>query len=445
MGRQSTILGALPKDLRTTFGSLPCPLRTLSALTEDEKRLFYVYVICPSYSSLETCSIGLCFPTDFIETRQMKAPEPMVVDLFSGAGGLSLGASRAGFVVRGAVDTDRQAMDAHKVNFRETHHLFADISELTGEELRSALELKDIELSGIIGGPPCQGFSYMGRQNEHDGRNQLFVDFFRIVAEMRPTFFLAENVPGIMQSANSWIREKALSFVSNHYTILPTLKIAANEYGAPTVRTRIFFFGYLPDRIEPLTKDSFLPPPDIETVRVKDALDGLLVEVNPLWQQATDGWQVSRCRGHGYYSSRLHGHVPSGVGDPIALHRLKTECRSSGTLGTLHSPSVAKRFASLKLGERDQVSKAQRLHPDGFCPTLRAGTGPDLGSYQAVRPIHPTMPRVITPREAARLQGFPDWFTFSPSKWQSFRQIGSSVSPIVAERLLSVIRTSLIF
>ena len=205
----------------------------------------------------------------------------------------------------------------------------------------------------------------------------------------------------------------------------------------------MFFFGYLPERIEQLDEDSFLPPTDVSKVHVKDALNGLTAEVDPNWQKASDGWQISRCRGQGYYFSRLHGHVPIGVGDPIALHRLRTETRSSGTLGTLHSPSVANRYATLKPGERDRVSKAQRLHPDGFCPTLRAGTGPDLGSYQAVRPIHPTMPRVITPREAARLQGFPDWFTFSPSKWQSFRQIGSSVSPIVAERLLSVISASI--
>lgn len=373
----------------------------------------------------------------------MKAPGPMIVDLFAGAGGLSLGASRAGFEVRGAVDTDRQAMEAHRANFRETHHLTTDISALTGEELRYSLELEDIELSGIVGGPPCQGFSYMGRRNENDGRNHLFVEFFRIVAEVRPTFFLAENVPGIMRPANAPIRERALSLVSNHYTVLPRLKIPANEYGVPTTRTRMFFFGYLSDRMEQLTHESFLPPANVATVCVKDALDGLPIRVDPKWQKADDGWRISRCLGQGHYFSRLHGHVPKGVGDPFALHRLTTECRSSGTLGTLHSPRVAKRYASLKPGERDRVSKTQRLHPDGFCPTLRAGTGPDLGSYQAVRPIHPTMPRVITPREAARLQGFPDWFTFSPSKWQSFRQIGSSVSPIVAERLLSVIHSSL--
>jgi DNA (cytosine-5)-methyltransferase 1 len=101
---------------------------------------------------------------------------------------------------------------------------------------------------------------------------------------------------------------------------------------------------------------------------------------------------------------------------------------------------VAKRYANVKQGASDKISKSKKLDPTGFCPTLRAGTGKDKGSYQAVRPIHPTKNRVITPREAARLQGFPDWFVFHKTKWHSFRQIGNSVSPIVAERLLNVIR-----
>ena len=369
---------------------------------------------------------------------------PVVVDLFAGVGGLSLGASRAGFFVLGAIDTDLQAMEAHKTNFRNTRHVSADVAQLTGRNLRTALDLKGDQPAGIIGGPPCQGFSNIGRRNENDGRNHLFVDFFRIVSELKPAFFLAENVPGIMRPANDRIRENALSFVSDQYTMLPPLQIKASDYGAPTDRTRIFFYGYLPDRINRLTEDSFLPPTAVATVRVKDALEGLPSKVLPSWQKENEGWRISRCRGQGEFFSRLHGHVPSGVGDPVALHRLKTECRSSGTLGTRHSPVVMERYASLKPGERDRVSKSQRLDPDGFCPTLRAGTGPDMGSYQAVRPIHPTRPRVITPREAARLQGFPDWFIFSPSKWQSFRQIGGSVSPIVAERLLSVIRASII-
>lgn len=74
-----------------------------------------------------------------------------------------------------------------------------------------------------------------------------------------------------------------------------------------------------------------------------------------------------------------------------------------------------------------------------FCPTLRAGTGPEKGSFQAVRPIHYDEPRVINSRKAARLQGFPDWFKLPPTIWHSFRQIGNSVSPIAAEAVLKVI------
>ncbi|EFN7879408.1 DNA cytosine methyltransferase, partial [Escherichia coli] len=127
--------------------------------------------------------------------------------------------------------------------------------------------------------------------------------------------------------------------------------------------------------------------------------------------------------------------VPNNVGDPESLEKLKKGL-VSGFLGTIHTDEVINRYKKLSFGETDKISRSQRLNPNGFCPTLRAGTGSDKGSYQAVRPIHPTQARVITPREAARLQGFPDWFRFHPTKWHSFRQIGNSVSPLVAEAML---------
>ena len=227
-----------------------------------------------------------------------------------------MGASRAGFEVRGAVDTDPQALEAHRTNFSNARHIEADVSDLDVDSLHSAVGLDGIRFSGIIGGPPCQGFSTIGHRQVNDARNSLFVEFFRVVAKARPTFFLAENVPGIMHSTFSSVRETALSLVSDHYTILSPMKIAANDYGAPTVRARIFFFGFLPEHCEQLTESSFLPPTRVAKVRVRDALKGLPAEVDPAWQKVSDGWRISNCHGKGYYFSRLHGHIPNGVGDP---------------------------------------------------------------------------------------------------------------------------------
>lgn len=366
-----------------------------------------------------------------------------VVDLFCGVGGLSLGAARAGFTVRGAVDVDSKPLGAHHRNFPGTEHLCTDIAGLTGGSLKRRLGLNRID--GIIGSPPCQGFSCMGKSDRRDARNDLFVDFFRLVSEVRPKFFLAENVPGIMRGAYQEIRARARSLVERGYAILPPMKMAAHEYGAPTTRQRVFFVGFRKDVADPPEQERFLPDPDQTwTVRVGDALRGLPVDIDPHSQTEESGWRVAGEPGAiRSYIQRIRRSVPPGVGDRSALERLRTCGEASGFLGTMHSPEVAGRYAALRIGEYDQVSKVPRLDPDGFCPTIRAGTGPDRGSFQAVRPIHPTEPRVITVREAARLQGFPDWFVFHPTKWHSFRQIGNSVSPILAEHVLAVIARAL--
>jgi len=366
-----------------------------------------------------------------------------VVDLFSGAGGLSLGAARAGFVVCAAAELDGEAMGAHRLNFPRTAHLEVDVSGLTGQRLRSVPHLGDDDLAGIVGGPPCQGFSHIGRNDTCDPRNRLFVDFFRVVGEALPKFFLAENVPGIMRDGNALVLREAFSHVEGSYVLLPPMILSAHKYGAPTRRTRVFFYGYRPEEMRPLACDDFMPPRGVETIHVGEALKGLPVRINPNWQTEEQGWRVVHVCGDGYFAARLHGHIPPGVGSLKAIQRLGMESRASGCLGTVHSKDVARRYAKIESGARDPVSKSHRLDLNGFCPTLRAGTGRDRGRFQAVRPLHPTENRVVTPREAARLQGFPDWFQFSPTKWHSFRQIGSSVSPILAERIFSVIRGAL--
>ena len=362
---------------------------------------------------------------------------PTVIDLFADVGGLSLGATRAGFNLSAAVEKDEIALASHRLNFPKAIHSNDDISKLNGSDLLKIAKLKKGELDGLIGGPPCQGFSVIGRKELSDTRNSLFNHFFRLVKETKPKFYLAENVLGIQNEKFSTIINDALNLVKDDYVILPTIKLKASNYGAPTIRTRLFFIGYLREFMEELTQDDFLPSSECPITYVKDALLGLPKEISPDWQLEEDGWQsFDEISEKNFFSERISGHIPKNVGDKDSLERYKNNKEVSGCLGTRHSHEVIERFASLLPGKKDPIMRSVKLKSDGFCPTLRAGTGSDKGRYQAVRPVHPDFPRVITPREGARLQGFPDWFVFHPTKWHSFRQIGNSVSPLVAEVVL---------
>ena len=310
---------------------------------------------------------------------------------------------------------------------------------LLADELLEAAGLARGELSGLIGGPPCQGFSLIGRRQEDDSRNELFAAFFRLVAETRPAFYMAENVPGIMSDRYQGFIERSMAALPESYVRLAPFLVEAQNYGAPTTRKRVFFVGYDPDRIDPLDLRSFEANESIDKVLVRDALRGL-PPVEPHWQSEAQSWRSVKTLPETDYTNRITDAVPRGIGNTHAIEMLRRHRKVSGFLGTVHSEETIKRFAALKPGKVDPIYRAPRLKLNGFCPTLRAGTGSDRGSYQAVRPIHPRSPRVITPREAARLQGFPDWFVFNPTKWHSFRQIGNSVSPLVAERLLRSVR-----
>jgi DNA (cytosine-5)-methyltransferase 1 len=340
--------------------------------------------------------------------------------------------------VAGAVEQDHLALATHQINFPSTKHLQRDVRRLKGKWLLEQLGIERGGLTGLIGGPPCQGFSDIGLRSESDPRNGLFLHFFRLVNECRPAFFLAENVPGILQDRNDRIREHALAVIPKRYKVLKPFAVRASEYGVPTTRTRVFFVGYDPDRVADLNPEMFRSKRSVQDVRVGDALIHL-PRIRPDWQNEEQSWRAVGELDHSQFSRRITDFVPRGVGDPHAIQLYKNHLRASGFLGTQHSELTIRRFSELAPGKADSVSKCVRLDRDGYCPTLRAGTGADRGSYQAIRPVHPTSPRVIAPREAARLQGFPDWFQFHATKWHSFRQIGNSVSPIVAERILKVL------
>lgn len=368
-----------------------------------------------------------------------------VIDLYAGAGGLSLGAIRAGFDVAAAVEIDPHAISTHVKNFPNVSHVTRDVSKLSGTELLQLADMSSGGVDGLIGGPPCQGFSFIGKRKVDDGRNDLFVHFFRMVSETRPTFFLAENVPGILNAKYDAIRSNAFDFVREDYVLLPPIKVKASDYGAPTNRVRIFFFGYDPKRMKKnISHEDLLPPKETEKIFVRRALMGLPIDIDPKWTSEEEGWRKVESKSDcSSLFGRMINDLPKGVGDPFSLERYFERNEVSGCIGTRHTSVVVERFKSLSYGEQDRVSRAVRLDPDNFCPTLRAGTGIDKGSFSSVRPVHYAFPRVITPREAARLQGFPDWFVFHPTKWHSFRQIGNSVSPIVSQALLTMVLKNL--
>lgn len=365
-----------------------------------------------------------------------------IIDLFAGIGGLSLGAARAGFHILAAVDNDSRTARAYTTNFPGYRHIQADISKLKGAELFDMAEIGQQTVHGLIGGPPCQGFSRIGRRSPKDMRNYLFEHFFRLVEEIHPWFYVAENVLGILDAPFKSMRANVFARL-NDYQNLPPLILKSSNFGSATSRERVLFIGYDPEYVREMVATAFEPADQAEKVTVGTALRGLPHRIDPSWQKEPEGWRRLTYRKRGKFWDSIFNNVPPGVGNPDALKRLNMNREVSGCLGTQHTEAVVERFTALEEGSVDSPSRAVRLDRKGFCPTLRAGTGPDHGSFQALRPIHPTEARVITPREAARLQGFPDWFLFDATKWHSFRQIGNSVSPILAENIMRTIAAHL--
>ncbi|MDT2022829.1 DNA cytosine methyltransferase [Methylocella sp. CPCC 101449] len=347
-----------------------------------------------------------------------------LIDLFCGCGGFSLGAHNAGFDVAAAFDIDATLTSSFPVNFPKTSLHLRDIGRLKGTQIT---KLVGSPITGVFGGPPCQGFSDIGRRDIRDPRRKLLSHFFRIVSELEPTFFVMENVRGLVSDESRKVLDTAVEQVADQYDILGPVILDAADFGAATRRRRVFIIGTDKEAKSPLELAdirAFERP----AATVKSAIADLL-EAEPLGilEDEFDYWRITK-RGRPSEYARL---LRSDDGR-FAGHRIVE-----------HKAEVARRFASVVPGSTDPIGRHPRLTWDGQCPTLRAGTGADKGSRQAVRPLHPEEPRVITVREAARLQGFPDRHMFHPTIWHSFRMIGNSVSPIVAEAVFLAIRKKL--
>ena len=373
---------------------------------------------------------------------------PIAVDLFAGAGGMTLGFEQAGFDVLAAVELDPIHASVHQYNFPFWTVICKNVAETTGKEIRELSKIGDRDIDVVFGGPPCQGFSLMGKRDFKDDRNSLVYHYLRLVVDLRPKFFVMENVRGMTIGKQKKILERIIEEFQHHgyrVTNNPQVLNAAN-YGVPQNRHRLFLLGCreglkLPNYPQAQTQP---PPPQGDrlitlgkvdlpfTPTVKEAI-GDIPEVNHYPELNLRDWVTAKHGQPSKYASRLRN--PALVRDDYAYIREYDPELLTCSRRTKHTAQTIARFAITSPGKSDRISHFYRLDFDGLCVTLRAGTASNRGAFTSPRPIHPITPRCITVREAARLHSFPDWFRFHATKWHGFRQVGNSVPPLLAKAI----------
>ena len=364
---------------------------------------------------------------------------PLAVDLFAGAGGLSLGLEQAGYEIAAAVEYDPIHAAVHEYNFPYGQTFARDVTGITGAEIRSDSGIGKREIALVAGGPPCQGISLIGRRALDDPRNALLKEYVRLVLELQPRHFLMENVAGLTVGKHRQLLTEVIDLLSDggYQVLTPYRVLQAADYGTPQSRKRLILLGARADvplphypepaftprpiRNRPLPADPELPlGPSVD-----DALGDIpdAHSINAL----LDG-DCATAVDYGvpsHYAAELRGITMAA--DDFSHPRRFDRSMLTSSNRTNHTSRSIERFEATMPGDVEPVSRFLRLNPEGICNTLRAGTASDRGAFTAPRPIHPTYPRVITVREAARLHGYPDWFRFHVTKWNGFREIGNSV------------------
>lgn len=319
---------------------------------------------------------------------------PIGIELFCGCGGLSTGFLDAGVRIAAGFDIDRRSVEAYEYNHahRSSRGFVADLSRASGKQLLEMAGVSRVDV--LVGGPPCQPFSIVGkRQGGKDDRAGLVFDFVRLAKELRPQAVFFENVPNLATiDEGKVLDELASSFEKIGYAVSAEV-VRASDFGVPQVRRRLLLVGARGSgstRLPQATHSSrdFVYRGFKPYVTARDALDDL-----------PEAGDFGECGVHN--------------------HEL-----------TEHTADMLARFATLRVGEREPKSFHDRLHPDRPSFTLRAGTG----NFSPLRPIHYRYDRVVTVRESARLQGFEDdfiWPDWIP-RLQQYRQVGNAVPPPVA-------------
>lgn len=360
---------------------------------------------------------------------------PIGIDLFAGAGGMSLGFEMAGFDIRAAVEIDPIHCATHHFNFPYGTVICTSVMDIGGNEIRQRANIGDEEIAVVFGGSPCQGFSMIGKRALDDPRNNLVFHFLRLVVELQPRFFVFENVPGLtVGNHRQFLAELIREFGKQGYDVRePYEVLRATDYGVPQSRRRLFLLGCRRGEALPEYPDasSELCP------NVWDAIGDLpVIEKDP--QLFDRDWTTLRYGKPSLYALRMRGLTP--IPGDLSYPRKYDSSIITSCLRTEHTPESIRRFREAPHGQTEPVSRFYKLDPKGVSNTLRAGTASNRGAFTAPRPIHPFVPRCITVREAARLHSYPDWFRFQATKWHGFRQVGNSVAPLLAMQVGTCVR-----
>lgn len=360
-----------------------------------------------------------------------------VIDLFSGCGGLSLGFIKDGYTVKKAVEFDASIANTYKINHPEVDMIVDDICNIDHSGI-----FKKGDVDVIIGGPPCQGFSMAGARIRtgfiDDPRNYLFKHYFNVVKTVRPAVFIMENVKGIMTMQNGKIFEEILSIFSNpamlggepyklHYKIM-----RAVDFGVPQKRERIIIIGTKKDNFDfdkvwDQTKKDLIKeyPHYFDMVTVKDAIGNL-------------------------GSTTLDGIIENPKPDTEYQKFLATDKKEiTNHIRTNHSQIAIERMRKISNGE-NYTSLNETIHSvhsgsygrlcwNDQSPTITTRFDTPAGG----RFIHPVENRTLTPREAARIQSFPDDFVFYGNKTSICKQIGNAVPPKISYFLARLVKNIL--
>lgn len=351
---------------------------------------------------------------------------PLAVDLFAGAGGLSLGAVQAGFDVIGAVEKSKHAARTYRRNVKRPNGakvelVESDILDLPPQTAMKKWGVAVGECDLIMGGPPCQGFSThrLNGTGVDDPRNALLSTYFEFVSEVKPKMFLVENVPGLLwERHESYLNSFLESAKSAGFDIVGPVVLNAKDFGVPQNRRRVFILG-LSKRYQ--WRISWPPPPThVSPNSTEDLRKG-----RPDWRTAADAF------------------VPAPSDDPNDVHM-----NSSDTLVAVFKSTPANGGSRSQSSRRLTCHESHDGHKDVYGRIDPSRPGPTM-TTACINPskgrfVHPTEHHGITLRQAARIQTFPDDFVFEGGLIAGGEQVGNAVPVRLAQAILEPLRGMLL-